>query len=160
MKVAAYPGSFDPFTKGHLDILVRASALFHKVYVMVADNHEKDHYFPAEARKILVEKSLDPHITNVEVVVHSGVTADFLNAYEVDVVVRGIRNATDLDYEIKLEQYLRATTSAETVYLTPMTENLNTSSTLVRMFLRTGRVEKTKDYMASGAYEWYIKNED
>jgi len=156
--IAAYPGSFDPFTKGHLDILMRASSLFDMVYVMVADNHEKDHFFTAEQRQALTEKSLSDvvGISNVEVLTISGTTANFLNEHKVDVVIRGIRNATDLNYEIKLEQYLRATTVTDTVYLTPMTENLNTSSTLVRMFLMTGRLMEAEEYLSQSAFNYLI----
>lgn len=156
--IAAYPGSFDPFTRGHLDILMRASSLFDKVYVMVADNHEKEHFFTAEQRERLAGESLSDVVGafNVEVLTISGTTANFLNEHEVDVVIRGIRNATDLNYEIKLEQYLRATTVTDTVYLTPMTENLNTSSTLVRMFLMTGRLMEAEKYLSPSAFSYLV----
>jgi len=154
--IAAYPGSFDPFTKGHLDILCRASTLFETVYVMVSNNQNKTHYFTPTERKTIIEKPLTDVIggDNIKVVTHTGVTADFLSALEVDVVVRGVRNATDLNYEIKLEQYLRATTPAETIYLTPMTENLNTSATLVRMFLITGRLAQVEPFVTESAFAY------
>jgi pantetheine-phosphate adenylyltransferase len=79
-----------------------------------------------------------------------------LDEHNVDVVIRGIRNATDLDHEIKLEQYLRRTSTAETVYLTPRTRNLNTSSTLVRMFLQTGKFEEAGRYMSTEAQKYIV----
>lgn len=159
--IAAYPGSFDPFTKGHVDILKRSSALFDLTYVLVSTNWDKDHMFDFAERKEIAERSIKDVMdkssaSKIKVVTHMGITADFLNSKDVDVVVRGLRDGYDLNYEIDLEQYLRATTKVETVYLTPMTENLNTSSSLVRMFLKSGRVKPTSKYLCPSAYSYIL----
>jgi|AntRauTorcE11897_2_1112592.scaffolds.fasta_scaffold00294_10 pantetheine-phosphate adenylyltransferase len=162
--VAAYPGSFDPFTLGHMDILQRASKLFETVYVVVAHNANKSHLFSGDQRLEIVERSVThlrdhyrmPEEADIRVRLHTGITSDFLDEHNVDVVIRGIRNATDLDHEIKLEQYLRRTSTAETVYLTPRTRNLNTSSTLVRMFLQTGKFEEAGRYMSTEAQKYIV----
>jgi len=109
-----YPGSFDPFTLGHLNILERAAALFDSITVVVAKNNQKKYMFTPEQRFNIARLST-VHIKNVNVINYSGVVADFVNDESIDVIIRGIRGSTDLDHEIKLEQYNSKVCKAETI---------------------------------------------
>lgn len=153
---AVYPGSFDPFTLGHLNILERATKIFDSVTVVIAQNSQKNHMFSAEQRCKIVLLSTN-HLKNVKIIQHNGIVADFVNDENIDVIIRGIRGSTDLDHEIKLEQYNSKICTAETVYLTPKTDHLNTSSTLVRMFIESKQVNHLSNYVSKEAIE-YIKS--
>jgi pantetheine-phosphate adenylyltransferase len=151
---AIYPGSFDPFTLGHLNILERALKLFDHIAIVVADNSTKKYMFTPEQRFEIVRASI-AHLNEPITVIHyPGIVADFINEHSIDAIIRGIRGSTDVDYEIKLEQYNRMACRAETVYLTTGTEYLNTSSTLVKMFLQTNKIELASEFMREEALEY------
>lgn len=118
MKVALLTGSFDPITLGHLDIIERASHLFDKLYVGIFYNKEKTGLFTLDSREKMVLEAVS-HLENVEVVTSSGILAvDVARELGVTHLVRGLRNAVDLEYEANLEyfnQYLAD--ELETVYL-------------------------------------------
>ncbi|WP_282941342.1 pantetheine-phosphate adenylyltransferase [Paenibacillus sp. RC67] len=151
---AIYPGSFDPFTLGHLNILERATRLFEQIDVVIASNKSKSHMFSPEERYRIARLSTIHLNQAVRVVHYSGIIADYIKEHHIDVIIRGIRGSTDLDYEIKLEQYNQKACLAETVYLTPTTQHLNTSSTLVKMFLQTQRIELASAYMTDNALNY------
>ncbi|MFE5320079.1 pantetheine-phosphate adenylyltransferase [Paenibacillus sp. NPDC056579] len=151
---AIYPGSFDPFTLGHLNILERATRLFEHIDVVVAGNSSKTYLFTPEQRCEIIRLSTLHVSQSVSIVHHGGVIADYIAERSIDVIIRGIRGSTDLDYEIKLEQYNRKACLAETVYLTPTTKHLNTSSTLVKMFLQTKKYELAAEYLTEHAQEY------
>jgi pantetheine-phosphate adenylyltransferase len=154
---AAYAGSFDPITLGHVSVVERALRMFETVHILVANNRSKKHLFNLEQRTKLVEKSISSELMNrVVIVPFEGVVADYINANNINVVIRGIRNATDLEYEFQLEQYIRNTTIAETVYLSPYTQHIQTNSSLVRMFFQSNKHELAINYMAKDAYELAI----
>jgi len=154
---AIYPGSFDPFTLGHLNILERAVRLFDHIDIVVAGNRSKQYMFTADQRYRIVQLSTE-HITNsISVVSFPGIVADYIKDNKIDVIIRGIRGSSDLDYEIKLEQYNRKACFAETIYLTPGTEHLNTSSTLVRMFLQTKKPELAAEYVTPNALDYIMQ---
>ncbi|WP_424766149.1 pantetheine-phosphate adenylyltransferase [Paenibacillus sp. sgz302251] len=148
---AVYAGSFDPITLGHVSVIERAFHLFNEVHILVANNRSKNHHFTIEQRTELVSLSItmDPKIV---IVPYEGIVADYINENNIDVVIRGIRNATDLEYELQLEQYIRNTTMADTVYLSPYTHYMQTSSSLVRMFLKSDKTELAASYMVPKAY--------
>ncbi|MGM0880553.1 MAG: pantetheine-phosphate adenylyltransferase [Bacillota bacterium] len=148
---AVYAGSFDPITLGHVSVIERAFQLFSEVHIIVANNRSKQHYFTIEQRTELVSLS----ITNdekIKIVPHEGIVANYVNENDINVVIRGIRNATDLEYELQLEQYIRNTTLADTIYLSPYTHYMQTSSSLVRMFLMSDKTELAASYMVPKAY--------
>lgn len=153
---AVYPGSFDPFTLGHLNILERATKIFDFITVVIAKNNQKKYMFTPEQRYNIALLST-AHLKNVCVVNYSGIVADFANDEKTDVIIRGIRGSTDLDHEIKLEQYNSKVCTAETIYLTPKTEYLNTSSTLVRMFIESKKLDYVSNHISQEALE-YIKS--
>lgn len=119
MRVAIYPGSFDPVTNGHLDIIKRASTMFDKIIVSVLNNSSKTPLFSVEERvKMLAEVTKD--ITNVEVDSFSGLLIDYAKEKDVHIAIRGLRAMTDFDYELHLAQtnFLISKGELETVFLT------------------------------------------
>ncbi len=101
---AIYPGSFDPFTLGHFDVLLRASKLFDKVYIAVAINIEKSPTFSLEERKSMIDKAVLSHecFSNVEVILFDGLITNFMKEHNIKILVRGIRDIDDLRYESRM----------------------------------------------------------
>lgn len=102
-KVAMFPGSFDPPTLGHIDIIERCSKLYDKVFVVIAQNIQKHALFDAEERKSLLEESISK-IKNVEVCIWNGLLVDFAKQNEIGVLIRGLRNESDFSYEFEVAQ--------------------------------------------------------
>lgn len=100
-RIAVYPGSFDPITVGHIDIMRRISPLYDQVIVLVAQSSSKSSMFSAEERKHLIEKSL-PDLTNVTVDIFEGLTVDYMRKAQATVVVRGLRAVVDFEYEMTM----------------------------------------------------------
>ena len=116
MKTAIYPGSFDPITKGHLDIIKRASAIFGKVIVAVLKNSAKNALLSVEDRMSLISRSCaDAGIQNVEVDFFDGLTVDFAKSKNANVLIRGLRAVSDFEFEMQVSQTNNA-----------LDENLNT----------------------------------
>ena len=100
-KIAMLPGSFDPPTLGHLDIIERSAALYDKIYVVIADNIAKKTLFTAQERKQMLEEILSGY-SNIEVAIWSGLVVDFAKKLDVGVIVRGVRAMNDFGYELEL----------------------------------------------------------
>lgn len=98
-RIAVYPGSFDPVTMGHLDIIARASKQFDRVIVAVLNNMSKNPLFTVEERKDLI-LTVTRHLPNVEVDSFRDLTANYVRQKEAQVIVRGIRSVTDFEYEV------------------------------------------------------------
>ena len=98
MRVAVYPGSFDPVTNGHIDILERTSKMFDKIIVAVVHNVTKKALFTLEERVELIKRSTE-HLENIEVECFSGLLADFLSEWNSHIIIRGLRSITDFEYE-------------------------------------------------------------
>ena len=101
MKVAVYPGSFDPITNGHLDILLRASKIFDKVIVLVANNPNKKSRFSLEDRVAMINEST-ANIPNVEVDSYQGLTVNYAKEHGATHLIRGLRAVSDFEYEFQL----------------------------------------------------------
>ena len=137
-RVAVFAGSFDPFTIGHLDIVKRAAGMFDSLIVLVAQNASKKNMFDAEVRKEMVEAAVS-HLPNVSVSVYGGLTVDFMKSVGARYLVRGIRNASDLDAEQAVAWNNKVLFSdVETVLLLSAQEHLVISSSLVRELLKCG----------------------
>lgn len=97
-KIAVYPGSFDPITTGHLDIIERISNIFDRVIVLVADSNQKNYLFTAEERAGFIKKIAEKN-SKVEVDMFSGLTVDYMKKRNAKVIVRGLRAVADFEYE-------------------------------------------------------------
>ncbi|HEY0341391.1 MAG TPA: pantetheine-phosphate adenylyltransferase [Steroidobacteraceae bacterium] len=129
---ALYPGTFDPFTNGHNDLVRRAASLFDHVIVAVAANPNKASMFPLEARVNLARRVLHD-LPNIEVLGYSDLTVEFARQHKVAVVVRGLRAVSDFEFEFQLANMNRhLAREIETVFLTPKEQFTFISSTLIR----------------------------
>ena len=130
--IAIYPGTFDPITLGHQDIIRRAAALFGTVIVAVAQAHHKKTLFSLEERLDCVREVVQP-LGNIEVLPFSGLVTEFARLHGATAMVRGVRSVTDFDFESQLAGMNRALVpELDTVFLTPDTRYQHISSTLVR----------------------------
>lgn len=100
-KVAVYPGSFDPITSGHIDIIKRISGHYDKVIVLVAQSSTKQSLFTAAERKALIEKALS-FLPNIEVDIFEGLTVDYMKTHKANVIIRGLRAVVDFEYEMTM----------------------------------------------------------
>jgi len=129
---ALYPGTFDPITNGHTDLVRRAASLFDRVVVAVAANPNKAPMFSLEQRVELARQVLED-LPNVEVVGYTGLTVEFARQNGLGVVVRGLRAVSDFEFEFQLANMSRhLTREVETVFMTPQEQFTFISSTLVR----------------------------
>ena len=140
MKLAIYPGSFDPVTYGHLEIISRASRLFDKLVVLVSVNPSKPSAFSIEERKQLLEEVVKAEgLTNVEIDSHEGLLIDYFNKRNADVIVKGLRALSDFEYEFQMAQANRKLCyKAETIFLTAKSENTYLSSSMVKQIAMFG----------------------
>jgi pantetheine-phosphate adenylyltransferase len=138
MKTAIYPGTFDPITLGHLDLMTRAANLFDRVIVAVAFSEKKKPLFTLDQRMTLCRQAL-AHLPNVEVQSYSNLLVDFARANDARFVLRGVRAIADFEYELQLANMNRAMyPEMETVFLTPVEKYAFISSTLVREIAAMG----------------------
>jgi pantetheine-phosphate adenylyltransferase len=156
MNIALYPGSFDPITVGHMDIIKRSAKLFDKTYVVVADNKDKEHSFTIEERMEILKASVDL-IDKVEVISYNGIVSNLINELNAGVLVRGIRNNIDFEYEVKIEQFTSATSNAETIYLTPKPNHVFVSSSFIRTFIKSGFIDKAEKFMPKESFNTMLK---
>ena len=138
MKTAICPGSFDPVTYGHLDIIQRAAELFDKVIVVVMTNASKSPVFTKEERVALIRRCT-ADIPNVEVESFDGLLADYVIQKQATAIVKGLRAMSDFEYEFQMALTNRKLCpQAETVFLTTKAEHMYLSSSLVRQVVRLG----------------------
>lgn len=137
-RVAVYPGTFDPLTNGHLDLVERAAPLFDKLIVAIAENPGKGPIFGLELRIALARAAL-AHQPNVEIVGFGVLLAQFVRSVGAGVILRGLRAVSDFEYEFQLASMNRhLIPQAETMFLTPAENHSFISSTLVREVARFG----------------------
>jgi pantetheine-phosphate adenylyltransferase len=143
--IAVYPGTFDPITSGHLDIIVRAAALYETLYVVVAANGLKEPVFSREERVELLEKTVRAEgLKNVKVAcISAGLLVDYIDNLGARVIVRGLRAVSDFEYEFQMAQLNRhLKPEIETVFMMTATEHLFLSSSIVKEIARLqGRVD-------------------
>lgn len=131
MKRAVCPGSFDPITYGHLDIIARAAAQFDEVIVAVFENRKKSGLFTPEERVELITKSVAQY-SNVKVDSGSGLLVDYCSKNEVDVIVKGLRAVTDFDYELQMAQVHTQASGVETMFMATAPSQSFLSSSIVK----------------------------
>ena len=138
MTRAIYPGTFDPLTRGHEDLVRRASKLFGSVVVGVADSRDKRPIFSVEERIAIAREVLSPY-SNVEVIGFSGLLVNFVQAQKGDVVLRGLRAVSDFEYEFQMAGMNRQLMpDVETLFLTPSDQYQFISGTFVREIAALG----------------------
>lgn len=155
MKIAIYPGSFDPITKGHLDILKTGTELFDKVIIAVARNSEKKGFLTIDERVELIKKSVKD-MENVEVDSFTGLTIEYAKQKNAQILIRGLRAVSDFEYELQLSQANSSLCSdIKTVFLTTKPKyNFISSSTIKEIYLNNGDVSK---FVPEPVYE-FLKN--
>ena len=156
MKIAIYPGSFDPITKGHLDILKNASDIFDKVIIAVARNGEKQGFLTVDERVMLIKESVK-EFSNVEVDSFEGLTIEYAKKHGAEVLIRGLRAVSDFEYEMQLSQTNSALCAdIKTVFLTTKPKyNFISSSTIKEILRNGGDVSK---FVPECVYEYLMKN--
>ena len=143
MKIAIYPGSFDPITKGHLDILKTGAGIFDKVIIAVARKTEKKGFLSVDERAKLLRESVKD-IENVEVDSFEGLTIEYAKRKNAQILIRGLRAVSDFEYELQLSQANSALCSdIKTVFLTTKPKyNFISSSTIKEIFINNGDISK------------------
>ena len=132
MKIAVFPGSFDPITIGHQDIIERALPLFDKIIVAIGINSSKKYHFTLEQRMEFIKLTFNNN-TKIEVATYTGLTIDFCKSVNSNYILRGIRNSSDYLYENSIAQMNKAMNSdIETIYLSTIPELSAINSTIVR----------------------------
>lgn len=137
-RIAVYPGSFDPLTRGHLDIIQRASRLFDHVIVAVSNNSAKKPVFSVSERIEMVESCIRD-LPNADCDTFSGLLVDYLRKKKAKVLIRGLRVVSDMDYEFQLASFNRRLYGeVETVFLMPDDQYTYLASSMVREIARLG----------------------
>ncbi|BAI79670.1 phosphopantetheine adenylyltransferase [Deferribacter desulfuricans SSM1] len=130
--IAIYPGTFDPLTNGHLDIIERGAKMFDRLIVAVAESKRKKPLFDLNDRVTMIEESV-LHLPNVEVESFSNLLVDFMKEKNADVILRGLRVVSDFEYELQLALMNRKlNANCETVFLMPNKKYIFLSSSMVR----------------------------
>ncbi|HEX2861190.1 MAG TPA: pantetheine-phosphate adenylyltransferase [Lacunisphaera sp.] len=138
MKHCIYPGTFDPITNGHLDVLQRAARLFERVTVAVALRSTKSPLFSVEQRVDLIRANIS-HLTHVEVVSFDGLLVDFARQQKADAIIRGLRALSDFEFEFNMALMNRhLEPSVEAIFVMPNEAYSYTSSTLVKQIAQLG----------------------
>ena len=135
MKKAIFPGSFDPITLGHVDIIKRGVTLFDEVIIAIGENTSKNYMFSLEDRKRFIEATFKDN-PKVSVVSYSGLTTDFCKEIGVDFILRGLRNPADFEFEKAIAHTNRHLSTLETVFLLTSAQTSFISSSIVREIIR------------------------
>lgn len=135
MKKAVFPGSFDPITIGHLDIVERAIKVFDEIIIAVGDNTNKKYMFPKEKRVEFVKQTFYNY-DNVKIESYDGLTVDFCKKNNIEFMIRGLRNPADFEFEKSIALTNREMTDIETIFLLTSPENSFISSSIVRDLIR------------------------
>ena len=138
MKTVICPGSYDPITLGHIDVINRASTLFDKVIVVVLINHKKTYSFTPEERVEFIKKSV-AHLDNVEVDFYDGLLADYAKQHKAYAIVKGLRAMSDFEYEFQMALANRKLNpDVETLFLTTKSDYMYLSSSMIKQIASMG----------------------
>ena len=137
-KIAIYPGSFDPITNGHIDLIKRAAKLFDEVIIAITQNANKSSFLSIDQRVNAAENSLKS-VKNAKVLSFNSLLVDFASEHNAQIIIRGLRAVSDFEYEFQLSgMNKRLNSEIETLFMTPSEEFANISSSLVREILLLG----------------------
>jgi len=141
-KRAIYPGTFDPLTNGHLDIIERSAKIFDEIVVAIGDNPDKNPLFSVAERATMIKKATS-HLPNITIVKFNSLLVDLSSELNSNIIIRGIRTATDFEYESQMTYANNSLKKElETIYLMPSLEYSFVSSSLVRTLLKfDGKIE-------------------
>ena len=156
--IAIYPGSFDPITNGHVDIILRSTMIFDKVIVAVAKNYQKSHLFTPQERVEIINKVFNNN-DKVAVDTFEGLLVNYLDKINVKVIIRGLRAISDFEFEFQLAQINRKLNKkVDTIYMMASEENLYISSKIVKeIAMLKGEVGKlVPPYVQDCLYEKYM----
>ena len=131
---AIYPGTFDPLTFGHLDLIRRGSALFDKIIIAVAENNNKNTFFNSFERKSIIEEVVNESFpkNQIEIKIFSGLLVDFVEKQKAKAVIRGLRVLSDFDYEFQMAQANSTLKGFETIFIPSSPEYGYLSSSMVK----------------------------
>ena len=136
MKKALYPGTFDPVTLGHLDVIERSAKLYDEVIVAILENVSKSTLFTKEERKVMIEKEV-AHLPNVKVVIGHGLTVHFAKEMGCSVMIRGIRATSDYEYEVSIATAnMMLDKNIETIFLLSQPQYSSVASSIVKEIAR------------------------
>ena len=135
MRRAIFPGSFDPITLGHLDIINRSIPLFDEIIIAIGVNAEKKYMFPLEERKRFIEETFK-HEDTISVITYEGLTIDLCKKFEADFILRGLRNPADFEFEKAIAHTNRKLSKIETIFLLTAADTSYISSSIVRDVIR------------------------
>jgi pantetheine-phosphate adenylyltransferase len=138
MKTAVFPGTFDPFTKGHESVVRQALPLFDRVIIAVGDNSKKNSLFTAEQRVNWIKQTFQ-HTSKIEVKSFKGLTVDFCKSHDAQFIIRGLRNSTDFEYERSIAHMNQAVLpDINTIFLLCDIELAAINSSIVREIYKNG----------------------
>ncbi|MCX7737584.1 MAG: pantetheine-phosphate adenylyltransferase [Candidatus Kapabacteria bacterium] len=138
-RIAIYPGTFDPITNGHVDVIERAAQLFDKVIVVISINSKKTTLFSEEERYEMAVQSLN-HLKNVEIELHKGLTVDFARKKKAKAIIRGIRAISDFEYEFQIALMNRKLEpEVTTIFLMPHEKYTYLNSSIIRELAKYGQ---------------------
>lgn len=135
MKRAVFPGSFDPFTLGHLDIVDRGITIFDEIIIGIGHNADKNYMFSMDQRKQFIEECFQ-HNTKVKVMDYDGLTIDFCKSVQAQYLLRGVRNNGDFEFEKAIARTNRELSEIETIFLLTSVQTSFISSSIVREIIR------------------------
>jgi pantetheine-phosphate adenylyltransferase len=158
LTLAVYPGSFDPITKGHVDVLQRAARLFDEVIIAVSLNTSKKSFLPVDVRMELIKQSISD-IPNVKVDSFKGLTVEYAKQNGAIALIRGLRAVSDFEYEMQMAQMNKSLYSdLETVFLVPKSKyNFISSSTVKEVAKFGGDIRK---FVTEPVYEYLANNKE
>lgn len=131
-KTAVFPGSFDPFTKGHESIVMKSLQLFEKVTIAIGVNTSKNYYFDLDKRKLHIQSLFEGVGERINIVTYSKLTVDLCKEIGAQCIVRGLRNSTDFEYENSIAQMNQTLAGIETVFFTTESQYSPINATIVR----------------------------
>jgi len=137
MKKAVFPGSFDPLTLGHVDIIKRSIPLFHEIVIAIGVNSEKKYMFSLADRKRFIEETFKNE-PKVSVITYEGLTIDLCSKIKANYILRGLRNPADFEFEKAIAHTNRKLSKIETVFLLTAAKTSYISSSIVRDVIRNG----------------------
>ena len=135
MKKAVFPGSFDPITIGHVDIVKRGIKVFDEIIIAIGDNSDKKYMFPKEKRVEFVKQTFNNY-DNIKIESYDGLTVDFCKKNNIEFMIRGLRNPADFEFEKSIALTNREMTDIETIFFLTSPENSFISSSIVRDLIR------------------------